>query len=382
MKQSTTHIYSQEDLLALLLAKEEQIRELQQENTQLKQCIEQQKKASQKNYENYETILQQANQQKAELEKAMRRLQESNEEMEMQRNYLEATVNELEQTLKQLQESNEEMEMQRRYLEETIKELDKTHSNLSASINYAQRIQKALLPSFTHLQQYLPNSFVLLKPKDIVSGDFYWYSIQGNQIIIAAVDCTGHGVPGALMSIIGHSLLEKIVNILKIFSPERILQALNLSLNTMLNQDETHNKDGMDLAICKIDLKNKTLEYAGARNPLIFFQEGCMQVIKADRISIGGWNHHQHYSFTKHSFVLDKPTTIYMFSDGFADQFGGKSTGGETKRLGSTKFREILASLQQYPIHQHADLLQDILREWKMGYPQIDDILVIGLQID
>jgi serine phosphatase RsbU (regulator of sigma subunit) len=381
MKQPVVNTLSQQDLLALLAAKEQEILRLQHDNMQLNEYIESQKAISQKNYENYESILTQANQQKSELEKAMSRLQETNEEMEMQRSYLEATITELEQTLTRLQETNEEMEMQRSYLEETIKELDKINSNMAASINYARRIQKAMLPSFTHLQQYIPESFVLLKPKDVVSGDFYWYSIHGNQVIVAAVDCTGHGVPGALMSIIGHSLLNKIVNVLKIFSPDRILYALNLSLNNMLNQDETNNKDGMDLAICNIDLKNKTLEYAGAHNPLIMFQDGKMQIIKADRVSIGGWNNHQTHHFTKHSFSLEKPTRLYMFSDGYADQFGGGNTGSEPKRLGSGRFREILASLQEQPISQHSDLLQHALREWKMGYPQIDDILVMGLQI-
>lgn len=381
MKQPAINTYSQKDLLALLAAKEQEVLRLQQDNMQLNEYIENQKAISQKNYENYESILAQANQQKAELESTMGRLQESNEEMEMQRSYLEVTITELEQTLTQLQETNEEMEMQRSYLEETIKELDKTNSNVAASINYAQRIQKAMLPSFAHLQQYIPESFVFLKPKDVVSGDFYWYSIHGNQVIVAAVDCTGHGVPGALMSIIGHSLLNKIVNVLKIFSPDRILYALNLSLNNMLNQDETNNKDGMDLAICNIDLKNKTLEYAGARNPLIMFQNGEMQIIKADRVSIGGWNNYQTHHFTKHSFSLEKTTRLYMFSDGYADQFGGGDTSGEIKRLGSPRFREILASLQEKPISQHSDLLQSTLREWKMGYPQIDDILVMGLQI-
>ena len=354
MKQPAVNTHLQQDLLALLSAKEQEIIHLKQENARLNEYIETQKAIYQKNYENHESILMQANQQKQELEHAIAKLQETNEEMEMQRTYLE----------------------------ETIKELDKTNSKIAASIKYAQRIQKAMLPSFIHLQQYIPKSFVLLKPKDVVSGDFYWYSIHGNQVILAAVDCTGHGVPGALMSIIGHSLLNEIINVLKIFSPDRILYALNLSLNNMLNRDETKNKDGMDLAICNIDLKNKTLEYAGARNPLVIFQNGEMQIIKADRVSIGGWNNSQISHFTKHSFSLEQTTRIYMFSDGYADQFGGANTGGEIKRLGSQKFREILASLQDYPINQHPDLLNDILHEWKMGYPQIDDILIMGLQID
>ncbi|WP_448518492.1 SpoIIE family protein phosphatase [Rhodoflexus sp.] len=382
MKQTvtdTSHLH--QDLLALLAAKEEEIKRLRQENAYLNEYIEEQKLISQKNYENYESILAQANQQKQELEQTMATLQESKDEMDMQRTYLEATIAELEQTLKQLQETNEEIEMQRGYLEATIEELDKTNSKVAASINYAQRIQKAILPSFAHLQRFLPNSFAFLKPKDVVSGDFYWYSIHGNQIIVAAVDCTGHGVPGALMSIIGHSLLDKIVNVLKIFSPDRILYALNLSLNDMLNQDETNNKDGMDLAICKIDLASKTLEYAGARNPLILFQNGEMRVIKADRMSIGGWHNYNSHQFTKHSFSLQETTTLYMFSDGFADQFGSGDTRGEIKRFGSAKFREMLASFQQQPISEHPKLLENALKEWKMGYPQIDDILVVGIQI-
>lgn len=373
---------SYSDLLQLLQAREREIARLQSEIAYLKEIHQKDLSSFQEKQQAYENLLEHFKNQEKDFQQTLQKLRETNEEMEMQRNYLEATVAELEKTLQKLQESNEEMEMQRNYLQETVKELDRINSNMAASINYAQRIQKAMLPSFAHLQQYLPQSFVLLKPKDVVSGDFYWYSVQGHQIILAAVDCTGHGVPGALMSIIGHSLLEKVVNVLKIFSPERILFALCLSLQTMLNQDETHNKDGMDLAVCKIDLRDKVLEYAGARSPLVMFQNGQMQVIKPNRKGIGGWSGAENCQFTKHTFSLEVPTVLYMFSDGFADQFGGSSVKTQAKRLGSANFYQMLASLQSYPVAQHGVLLEEMLHQWRMGYHQIDDILVMGLQID
>ena len=252
-----------EELSNLLTQRELEVHHLKEENSYLKNYIDSQDLMFRKTIENNEIILKETAHQKEELE-------EKNEEISRQKEILESM-------LAELQETHDEMEMQKNYLEETIKELDKINTDVTASIKYAQRIQNSIIPPLYHLKQYISDCFVFFKPKDLVSGDFYWYSIHGHKIIIAAVDCTGHGVPGALMSIIGLGLLNKVVNVLKIFSPEKILYALNLGINDMLNQYETRNKDGMDIALCVIDTDNGILEYAGAHNPLIVIQNNKLR---------------------------------------------------------------------------------------------------------
>jgi len=353
-----------EDLFAMLKRGEEELGQLKKENTYLKDYLESQNVMFKITNENTTAVLEQTEKQRKELET-------KNEEINQQKDILE-------QMLKQLQENNVEMEMQKSYLEETVNELDKVNSDVTSSIRYAQRIQKAMLPSMKHLLQYVPECFVLFSPKDLVSGDFYWYSIHGNKIIIAAVDCTGHGVPGALMSIIGLSLLNKVVNVLKIFSPEKILYALNLSINDMLNQGETRNRDGMDIAVCVIDKENNTLEYSGAHNALVVIQNGELQLIKADRMGIGGFEEHKAYKFKKHLVNLNTPTTFYIFSDGFHDQFGG---GEEPKRFGSASFRRLLLEIYQKPMSEQEKILKKTYKEWIAGHSQLDDILVIGIKI-
>jgi len=274
------------------------------------------------------------------------------------------------------------------------------HDNITMSINYAQRIQNSMLPHQSGLAQFIPDSFILFKPKDIVSGDFYWIyntetgeavneldvdSIQpfvqhqrSSKIIIAAVDCTGHGVPGAFMSMIGFNLLNTIVS-KDIHEPHLILSELNKGVHHALQQHRTENKDGMDMAICSIDKINKTIEFAGAKNPMIVIKNGELEVIKGDKDAIGGSQGGANRTYTKHTITIDQPTTIYLLSDGYEDQFGGP----EGKKFMIKTLRELLLKIHQEPFEQQKEILNQTIEAWKgRTEKQIDDILLMGMRVE
>jgi serine phosphatase RsbU (regulator of sigma subunit) len=269
-------------------------------------------------------------------------------------------------------------------------EIELKNENITNSINYAKRIQQAMLPppgSFGNLN--VKDHFILFKPRDIVSGDFYFFtkkveetlSLQGKQResveVIAAVDCTGHGIPGAFMSMIGYSLLSDIV---ERTSPDAalILSKLHTAIRLSLQQEKSDNVDGMDIALVIIKDNGKTLEYAGAMNSLTYIQNGVMNVIKGNRFGIGGKQNAEYKVFTNHKIPIDVPTTIYLNSDGFQDQFGGD----EGYKLMAVNFRKILLEIHEKPMAEQKIILKQKLADW-MGkdYQQLDDILVIGFKI-
>ncbi len=209
--------------------------------------------------------------------------------------------------------------------------VEKQKEKIIDSITYAQRIQQSILIEESEIRNYLPNSFIYYLPKDIVSGDFYWCSVIENKIILAAIDCTGHGVPGAFMSMIGNSLLNQIVNEKNITQPSEILRLLNIGVYNALHQEKTGtlSRDGMDVAICCIDYKNNELQFAGAQNPLFIVSNNHVTIIKADKQTVGGGTlthkgNPLEIKYTNHSIVLEKNMCIYLFSDGYMDQFGGE----------------------------------------------------------
>jgi len=271
------------------------------------------------------------------------------------------------------------------------------HENITNSITYAQRIQNAMLPHEHSFHQQFPDSFILFKPKDVVSGDFYWFfnvktgsalndydaenenasAEVAQKIIVAAVDCTGHGVPGAFMSMIAYNLLNMIVN-KNIHEPDLILAELNRSVRFALQQYKNDNKDGMDMAICSIDKENKVIEYAGAKNPIVIIKDGVLEHIKGDKEPIGGSQGKSDRIYTKHTIAIDKPTTVYLFSDGFEDQFGGP----EGKKFMIKNFKELLLSIHHEPFDKQKALLDKAIEDWKgTKEKQIDDILVMGLRV-
>jgi serine phosphatase RsbU (regulator of sigma subunit) len=217
----------------------------------------------------------------------------------------------------------------------------------------------------------------MFMPRDIVSGDFYWFTHKNGHCVITAVDCTGHGVPGAFMSIIGNDLLNDIVNIRGVVEPAQILELLDQGIRTTLKQDVNDIQDGMDMALCTIDSENKRLRYAGAKNPLIYVQGDEIFQIKADKMPIGGKQLYANSAYQNHEIALDKPTWIYMFSDGYQDQFGGPGN----KKFMLKKLRELIFEIHKLPMKEQQKILQDTLKEWMGAEKQLDDILVIGLKV-
>ncbi len=281
------------------------------------------------------------------------------------RNSLKAYSEEMEAKVR---ERTAEISRQKEIIEEKNK-------NITASINYAVRIQKASLPQVTTIQTELPDSFILFKPKDIVSGDFYWFSKSEDKIIIAAIDCTGHGIPGAFMSLIGINLLSGIVNENKITEADEILNELHRRVQLALKQDVTANQDGMDAALCVIDTNNKKVDFAGAKNPLVYIQNDTLFRIKGDKKSIGGKQ--VEGKFTKHTISAEEPTSFYIFSDGFQDQFGGKNG----RKFMIKNMLNLFSDNHKLPFSKQNEIYDNTITEWKSSLPQTDDILIIGFKL-
>ncbi|OJJ22118.1 hypothetical protein BKI52_08760 [marine bacterium AO1-C] len=272
-------------------------------------------------------------------------------------------------------------------VEERTEELTDKNFKITSSINYAKRIQEAVLPPVVQITNKLPDAMVFFKPRDIVSGDFYWFAEvfpqdetnvqEATKMVLAAVDCTGHGVPGAFMSMIGNAYLNQIVRLQQITSPEKILEALHQSIRKDLKQQETLNRDGMDVALVVIDNETKTLEFAGAKNPLIYMQDGELFEVKGDKFPVGGYAHEEEQSFRKHVIDISKPTTFYIYSDGFQDQFGGK----KSRKFMSRKFKNLLHEVHVKPMQEQAEILEDRLLDWMSDHKQVDDILVLGVHL-
>jgi ligand-binding sensor domain-containing protein/serine phosphatase RsbU (regulator of sigma subunit) len=251
-------------------------------------------------------------------------------------------------------------------------ELTQKNKDITDSIRYAKRIQFAILPE----ESPFPDTFILFKPKDIVSGDFYWFNEVGNKEFFAAVDCTGHGVPGAFMSIIGHNSLTKIVREYGILEPGKILSQLNKEVLETLHQrsDMGDVYDGMDLALVSYDKKGKYLEYSGAFNPLYLVRDGEILETKADKISIGRSSFKTEAVFQNHRIEVKSGDTVYLFSDGYADQFGGE----RMKKFKYGNLKELILKIQPESMAQQRILFDYTIEKWRGDIEQLDDILVIG----
>ena len=258
------------------------------------------------------------------------------------------------------------------------KEIEEKHSEITKSINYAQRIQNAILPPIETIQIAFPESFILFKPKDIVSGDFYWFYETATGYLIAAADCTGHGVPGAFMNMIGSEKLNEAV--LKSHNPDEMLHFLNHGIKTSLRQTENDQstKDGMDIALCFLNKQKNTLTYSGANRPLWIIKKNSKAIteIKATKESIGGYTKDDQV-FEKHVIQLEQGDVFYLFSDGYADQFGGILD----KKITTKRLKEILVDVTQKPMNEQKTYLEDFINNWKAEKEQIDDILVMGIKI-
>lgn len=266
-------------------------------------------------------------------------------------------------------------------LKEEKQKVELAHKDIKDSINYAKRIQEAILPLKETISKYLKSYFILYKPKDIVAGDFYWFHAlpQDNSVLIAAIDCTGHGVPGAFMSMIGNEQLSKIINEKNITQPDLILNELHKGIRAALKQDQMQGetRDGMDIALCKVDLKNNNLEYAGAMRPLWLVRNNELLEVKADKQPIGGLDADYRKPFTNNKVDLQSGDTLYMFTDGFADQFGGE----KGKKFMLKNFEKLLLEINAETLNAQEDILNKRIEAWKGAHEQIDDILVIGIRI-
>ncbi|NQX92096.1 MAG: tetratricopeptide repeat protein [Flavobacteriales bacterium] len=250
-----------------------------------------------------------------------------------------------------------------------------------SSINYAKKIQNSILIPENQIRRFLPESFVYFKPKDIVSGDFYWFSQIGDKFIIATIDCTGHGVPGAFMSLIANAKLNKVVNEKRIYDPGLILSEVHHEIFAALHQKDKSSaaQDGMDMSLCVIDQKAKQIHFAGAQNSIFLVHEENAREIKADSYSIGGSYYSQSASanFNTKTIRYDNGTYLYMYTDGYLDQFGG----AENKKLNKTRFRDILLDLSRKGLQQAKLGVDQYFHSWKGNNKQIDDILIIGAKL-
>jgi len=249
---------------------------------------------------------------------------------------------------------------------------------ITESITYASRIQAAVLPPSELIRQFLPEHFIFFRPRDIVSGDFYWFSVSKNRVYFAAVDCTGHGVPGAFMSMLGFTMLNQIVSTNDDLTAAEILNRLREDVKEALHQKGSMNEphDGMDLGLCVLDTDDLSLQFSGARNPLYLIRNDELIQYSGDLMPIGHAGKLENRPFTNHLIQLQKEDLIYLFSDGFTDQFGGDS-GQKFKR---TLFKKTLLAIHKEPLGVQETLLKETLDMWKVNYEQVDDILVFGIR--
>ena len=259
-------------------------------------------------------------------------------------------------------------------LAEKLKELQHKNGELTESITYARRIQQSILADPSGLAAHTSDAFILYQPKDIVSGDLYWYFRKENKLYVAAVDCTGHGVPGALMSVVANGLLRNTIVKKSLGSPAEILFALDEELQHAFPGENV--ADGMDVALCEIDLAEKKLSFAGAFRPLVVMRDGLLKEVKGSKFPIGAYAEEQK-SFDLHVEPLHAGDTLYLFSDGYADQFGGE----RGKKFRKKNFYELLASIQDMDMAEQCSFLEYAHNNWRQQEAQTDDILVIGLKI-
>jgi serine phosphatase RsbU (regulator of sigma subunit) len=289
----------------------------------------------------------------------------------------------------QKRKANRELEVKNKKIETAYNIIEVQHKDIKDSIRYAERLQNAILPTVSFEREFGKNAFVLYKPKDIVSGDFYWLESALNsagekQVLFAAVDCTGHGVPGAFMSIVGHNLLKQAVKEHGKTKPSEILDELNSGLSETLRQKEEDSvvKDGMDMALCALYKKNDKhfVEFSGANNPVWIIRAGSpprLEEIKGDKFPIGIFIGEKLNQFRSHTIELFPGDTVYVFTDGYADQFGGD----KGKKFKYKPIQQLLLGIQDRSMPEQKEILDKTILSWMGNLEQVDDILMIGVRI-
>ncbi len=281
-------------------------------------------------------------------------------------------------TLENFRHSLEQKVIERTYKIETQKQ------KITDSIKYAQKIQNAILPSNVLIKKIIPEHFIFYEPKDIVSGDFYWINKINNNIIVAAVDCTGHGVPGAFMSMLGVALLNEIVDKKEITQPDKILEELRKYVKASLHQtgQNDESSDGMDMSLCVIDSETNKMQFAGANNSVYIIRSNNKNKeqsefieLEPDPMPIGIFL--VEYPFNNQEIQLESKDCIYLFSDGYSDQFGGK----KNYKFMKAKFKELLLEISEKPMQEQKNILEKTFYDWKGSGFQVDDVLVMGIRI-
>jgi serine phosphatase RsbU (regulator of sigma subunit) len=272
-----------------------------------------------------------------------------------------------------IEQQKVEVEQQKEVVELAHDELEEKNQEIMDSIIYAKRIQSAILPPIKVVKEYLKESFILYKPKDVVAGDFYWLQHKNGKVLFAAADCTGHGVPGAMVSVVCNSGLNRSVREHGLTIPGEILDKTREIVVQEFKKSEEDVKDGMDIALCSIE--GMKLQYAGAYNPLWIIRNGELIETKANKQPIGQFDNPEPY--TTHSFDLEKGDAIYIFSDGYVDQFGGE----RGKKFKSKAFRELLLSIQDKNMEEQKKSIDETFETWIGDLEQIDDVCVIGVRV-
>jgi serine phosphatase RsbU (regulator of sigma subunit) len=257
-------------------------------------------------------------------------------------------------------------------------QLAEKNEDILSSIQYAKRIQTAILPATPFIQSYIPTASVFYRPKDIVSGDFYWFGVREGKVILAAVDCTGHGVPGAFMSVIGYNQLNRAINELGITDAGSILFELDRSVRNALHQDDaaSQSKDGMDVSLCVVDVDTRTIAYAGANRPLWLYTKNEWVELKGDKFPIGGAQY-ENKLFTTQLAQLDPGDRVFLFSDGVVDQFGGP----QRRKVTPKRLREWLAESMLMPCETQAKFVEHQFDDWKADSEQLDDVTLIVFEL-
>ena len=346
-------------------------REIQDKNEELKEQKEE-----------ILTANEELEQQKEEIQVINENLTQQNEEIISQKDEIQTINENLMQKNEEIVSQRDEIEAQRNLALDQKDQIETHGKSITDSIQYAKRIQSAILPPDVYINELLPENFILYKPRDIVSGDFYWVKHINNYIILVAADCTGHGVPGAFMSMLGISFLNEIVQQREITQANEVLNELRRQIKRSLRQHgkKDGSKDGMDIALCAIDTKTNIMQYAGAFNPLVLFKykkgKSELTEIKADRMPVGIYLGREQ-SFTNHEIKLEIGDTFYIFSDGYPDQ-----TGKNGKKFMTKNFKELLLEIQNESMAEQKEILERRLSDWMGNESQVDDILVVGVRIE
>ncbi len=258
--------------------------------------------------------------------------------------------------------------------------IEQKNTEIVDSINYAKRIQDSMLPSLDEIKKHLPETFVFFRPRNIVSGDFYWFAQTGDRVYIAAADCTGHGVPGSLVSMIGFNFLNQVVNEMGIKEPGEILDELHTRVSVTLNKDSGPEssvmRDGMDIALLSINRATKQVTFSGAVRPLVYIDDEGIKSIRSGMYSIGGIKDLKSDPYPTHTIQPKGKTTFYLFSDGYADQFGGP----QGKKYKMKKLQDLLHSLKDHPVHTQQEIVETEFNKWMGNNEQVDDVCVIGIR--